>query len=496
VAIRTGFLRRRLKYCLSSRYLLCRFAKGNAIQTTAIVIGGSLAGMCAARVLSEFADAVTLIERDAYPSGLEFRPGIPQARHVHNLLARGLREFESFFPGFEHRMLQSGAVPVETGWDVATLWPNGWSERGHTGLWQLYASRSLIEGTVRELCKGLRNVTFCERTEVTALRVSREAPRHCTGVEVLRRDDGKTHVLDADLVVDASGAHSKAAEWLRQSELEVPEEEIVDGYNGYSSRWFALKHEQAWPPEWWWKVVFLRMATPDHPYIIPFFPIENQRWLLSYIGVNKQYPPRQEDEFAAALAKLASPVIDEMVQRMEPISPIYSSRATRNRWRHYERWRRPLGRFIALADAACSYNPRFGQGMSAAAVTVKIFQDCLTRFGIRDPRLPKLFFSAQAQFQRTPWLFAAADDLRFPVTVGNRSASVRLFNWYRRKAVACPDKRVGRCLSEVTQFVRPMRSLFAPQIISCVVAADLRRRGRTVQQQPSSQGIRSMPPKE
>jgi hypothetical protein len=60
-----------------------------------------LAGMCAARVLSEFVDKVTVIERDAYPSAPEFRPGVPQARHVHNLLARGLREFESFFPGFE-----------------------------------------------------------------------------------------------------------------------------------------------------------------------------------------------------------------------------------------------------------------------------------------------------------------------------------------------------------------------------------------------------------
>src|SRR5262252_558534 len=67
--------------------------------TSALVIGGSLAGMCAARVLSDFVDKVTVIERDGYPSAPEFRSGVPQARHVHNLLARGLREFESFFPG-------------------------------------------------------------------------------------------------------------------------------------------------------------------------------------------------------------------------------------------------------------------------------------------------------------------------------------------------------------------------------------------------------------
>jgi hypothetical protein len=63
--------------------------------------------MCAARVLSDFVDKVTVIERDAYPSAPEFRSGVPQARHVHNLLARGLREFESFFPGFEARCLSA-----------------------------------------------------------------------------------------------------------------------------------------------------------------------------------------------------------------------------------------------------------------------------------------------------------------------------------------------------------------------------------------------------
>src|SRR5262245_33321850 len=182
--------------------------------TSALVIGGSLAGMCAARVLSDIVDRVTIIERDAYPTSLDFRPGVPQARHVHNLLARGLREFDSLFPGFEQRMRERGAVPVETGWDAATLWPHGWSGRGHTGVWQLYASRTLIEGTARELCQTLRNVSFLQRTEVTALRAAGGTQPYCTGVDVVARDDGTPRTLEADLVVDASGAHSRAAEWF------------------------------------------------------------------------------------------------------------------------------------------------------------------------------------------------------------------------------------------------------------------------------------------
>ena len=308
--------------------------------TSALVIGGSLAGMCAARVLSDFVDKVTVIERDAYPSVSEFRPGVPQARHVHNLLARGLREFESFFPGFEGRMRERGAVSVESGWDTATLWPHGWAKRTHSGLLQLYASRPLIESTVLEFSRRLPNVTFLERTEVTALRATGGTQRYCTGVEVRTRDDRQTCTIEADLVVDASGAHSKGGEWLKQLDLAVPEDEVVEGYSGYSSRWFAMASDQAWPSEWWWKVLFLRIATPELPYFIGFFPIENRRWLLSYVGVNKSYPPRGEADFTTALERLATPVVHQMVRCMEPVSPVYSSRATRNRWRHYEREKR------------------------------------------------------------------------------------------------------------------------------------------------------------
>src|SRR5262245_4022575 len=462
--------------------------------TSALVIGGSVAGMCAARVLSDVVDRVTIIERDAYPSAPDFRPGVPQARHVHNLLARGLHEFEGFFPGFERRMRERGAVAVESGWDVATLWPQGWSRRTHTGLWQLYASRALIEATVLELCRGLPNVTFLERTEVTTLHAAGQTRRSCTGVDVLTRDDGKTRTLEADLVVDASGAHSRAAEWLRRLDLEVPEDEVIDGYSGYSSRWFTLGSQHVWPSEWWWKVLFLRLATPEWPYFIAFFPIENHRWLLSYIGVNKAYPPTREDDFTAALARLVSPVVHEMVRRMEPISPVYPSRATRNRWRHYERWRTPLGRFVAMADAACAYNPRFGQGMSAAAVSARLLKDCLATYGIADPRLPGRFFAAQAQFQRTPWLFAAADDLRLPATMGKRSLSVRLFNWYRPKLIACANPQVGMRVGEVTHLIRPLSGLFAPPVVSRVLVAAMRRRIKEIGRRPSSDGLRPMPP--
>jgi 2-polyprenyl-6-methoxyphenol hydroxylase-like FAD-dependent oxidoreductase len=182
-----------------------------------------------------------------------------------------------------------------------------------------------------------------------------------------------------------------------------------------------------------------------------------------------------------------------MVRRMQPVSPIYAGRATRNRWRHYERWRTPLGRFVAIADAACAFNPRFGQGMSAAAVSVRLLQQCLARYGAADPRLPRAFFAAQAHFQRTPWLFSAADDLRLPESEGRRSLSIRLFNWYRPQLVTCPYRQVGAQLGQVTQFLQPLSSLFAPPIVSRVLVASTRRRIRPVPPSPAPSAA-SMPP--
>ena len=53
----------------------------------AAVVGGSLAGMLAARVLSDHFDTVTQLERDRFPETPAARKGLPQGRHAHVLLA-------------------------------------------------------------------------------------------------------------------------------------------------------------------------------------------------------------------------------------------------------------------------------------------------------------------------------------------------------------------------------------------------------------------------
>jgi glycine/D-amino acid oxidase-like deaminating enzyme len=65
----------------------------------AIVIGGSMVGLLAARVLADHFDHVTIVERDRLPEGPAPRKGLPQARHIHQILVQGKLILEQLFPG-------------------------------------------------------------------------------------------------------------------------------------------------------------------------------------------------------------------------------------------------------------------------------------------------------------------------------------------------------------------------------------------------------------
>jgi len=47
----------------------------------AVVVGGSVAGLFAARVLADGFERVTILERDPLPAGPAARDGVPQASH-------------------------------------------------------------------------------------------------------------------------------------------------------------------------------------------------------------------------------------------------------------------------------------------------------------------------------------------------------------------------------------------------------------------------------
>src|SRR5690242_19891348 len=115
----------------------------------AIVMGGSMAGLLAARVLCDHYQEVTLIERDALPSEVQQRRGVPQGRHTHGLLASGRQVLEKLFPGFSDDLVRKGALSGDIVRDSRWFFQGGCLSRVPSGLDGLLASRPAIETAVR-----------------------------------------------------------------------------------------------------------------------------------------------------------------------------------------------------------------------------------------------------------------------------------------------------------------------------------------------------------
>lgn len=79
-----------------------------ADRERAIVLGGSMAGLLAARVLADHFAEVFVIDRDVMGPGSGPRRGTPQARHLHGLLARGHELLEGLFPGLTAELVGRG----------------------------------------------------------------------------------------------------------------------------------------------------------------------------------------------------------------------------------------------------------------------------------------------------------------------------------------------------------------------------------------------------
>jgi 2-polyprenyl-6-methoxyphenol hydroxylase-like FAD-dependent oxidoreductase len=456
----------------------------------ALVIGGSVAGLCAARALSDFFEKVTVLERDAYPKDAADRPGVPHGRLFHWLLRRGLFELEVLFPGFQELMKSRGASQLEMGVNYAVLNPNGWiPPRAGFSRMGLQASRALIDSSIRDLCAKIPNVTIRQRALATGLSIQTAHERRCDSV--LTSDGARTH---ADLVVDATGVSSKAPEWLTAIGVHPPHETIVDAFVGYAGIWMRMRDGVQWPKDWWWTGgAMIAPFPPADPLTILLTKHENDRWLLSVSGQSHNYPPQDFDGLRALAMSARSPVVSRMLELMEPISPVRGYRPAGNRWRHYERWRTPLTNFIAVGDAFCSYNPTNGLGLSAAAVTAQVLRDQLRHLGPAAPSLANAFHQKQADIQRGLWQIAVGNDFRFPGTHGRRNLRISLITRYRDLVSrATGDPIVQKRVQSVLDMTMPLSELWTPLIAWRVLRSefDRVRRKRNIGQPDSSK----MPP--
>jgi flavin-dependent dehydrogenase len=399
---------------------------------------------------------------------------VPQAHHIHLLLARGQHLLEEFFPGLAEELTRAGAPVIRWGKDNRSFIGGRWAPPYRSDITTNVMTRAALEWHIRRRVQQLPGIELVTRSDVDGLLIESSGAR-TTGVRLTSRVDQSAREVQADLVVDASGRNSKAPEWLKALGYPAPEETHVNSFVGYATRWY----ETAKTPNF---VSAIISGDPDRQSYRGggIFAVEGNRWMLTMSGLNKDYPPTDDEGFLEFARGMATPFIYEWLKDANPISPIYGYRYAGSRRRHYESLERHPENFVLSGDAVCSFNPVYGQGMSVAAIGAKVLHQELAAHGIADltgfsAKFQKALFKASDD----AWLMATGEDLRYPGTEGQRPGPIaRLAQQYMLRVLEtlAVDPIVAERFVTVTNLLERPSALLEPGIVWRVARHSLLQR--------------------
>ncbi len=430
-----------------------------------------MAGLLAARTLSDFFENVTIVERDVSPDTAANRRGVPQGRHVHGLLARGAQALDEMLPGFLDELVRDGARPFD-GHDLSELY---YSIGGHTMVRSgtapnlvVYAeSRPFLEHHVKNRVRAIPNVTLLENHDVAGLT---STPDHglVTGVRTVDRHGQVESELQADLVIDATGRGSRTPAWLDEMGYGRPVEDHVVVHVTYTTQWLRMPrgtiHEAG----------CLVGVVPGRPTGMGLLACEDDTWVFTLMGMAGCEPPCDRAEMFDWAEEFAPAHILDALREAEPIGEVARHRFPSSQWRRYDK----MGRFptglLVIGDAICSFNPIYGQGMTVASLEALALRDCLSG-GTGD--LARRFFRAAVKPIRQAWQLSAGGDLALPEIGGEQSWATRFFNGYvdRILTAAEYDTFAVDRFTRVTGLIDPVTRLLRPGMLWRTALAHRRR---------------------
>lgn len=436
----------------------------NRTGERAVVIGASMAGLLAARALADFYGIVTLLERDAFPVSDVPRKGVPQGRHAHGLLARGRNVIEHFFPGWTDEVVAAGGARGDIAADVSWIGHGITIKSAPSDMVGLLAARPVLEGHVRRRLLALPNVRAIENCSVLGLVASADNAS-IKGVSV--RIGHLEQVIDADLVVDASGRGSASPAWLEGLGYARPAEERIEIGIGYTTRVYRRR-----PGDLNGKLaVVVAGSGPNWRNGVVLRQAED-RWIVSVGGFFGDHAADEELLFAAYAGSLPTADIYDIVAHAEPLSDFVSYRYPANLRRRYENLTAFPKGYLVIGDAVCSFNPVYGQGMTVAAQEAALLQQCLQA---GDADLARRFFAAAKDAIDVPWDITVGNDLRHPKVQSPRSAKVRFINWYIGKLhmAAQHDAVLATSFLRVANLEAPPTLLLTPANMWRVIRGNL-----------------------
>ena len=429
-------------------------------MTSAIVVGSSVAGLLTARVLSDLVDEVVVLERERLTDAPSPRGRVPQGRHIHLLLAAGLDRMVAWFPGIDAELERAGAVRVD-GTRAWVYQSGGYRAQGDWGRSALCMTRPLLEHVVRRRVSLLENVIL--RDDVTVDRVEVSKGR-VSGVVV----DGALQATE--LVLDCSGRTSRIAHQLDASGVLAPPVSRVLIDCAYVSGFLPRSADDL-------EGAFL-VSGPSPPTMFrvgAVLPVEGDRWMVTLAGVHGEVPGTRDETILEFARSLSSPAVAQLIERAGPLSAVATYRFPSSQRRHYEKAHRLLPGLVTLGDAACSFNPIYGQGMACAALQAEALGATVRGVGVVSDELPRHFHRRAAKIIDAPWAIAVGADFLHPRTTGPKARGTDQLNRYVVRLVQASHTSLplARAFNLVLNLVEPTRSLARPSVAARVLASAL-----------------------
>jgi len=425
---------------------------------TAIVVGGSIAGLLAARALADAFDEVLVLERCDLAEESTARRGVPQAAHAHGILAGGLAALEDLLPGLTGQLRSSGCPTGDNLRDAAWVFGGRRLALGESGVPGMTLGRPVLESAIRARVRQLPRVRISTGVRCAGLLSTNGK---ITGVRVTR--NGREEPLSADLVVDASGRSSKLSEWLERLGFVAPTVDEVTLETHYVTRVYSrLPRHLAGGMA---LIVVSDAAAPRGGIALA---LDERRWIVSQYSMGAGRPPVDHAGFVEFSKTLAGPQLAEILGDAQPLGEHATMRFPSSIRRYYERLRRFPDGLVVVGDAVASFNPTFGQGITVAAKQAVL----LRQLAARGAKVAGRDFARRAaRIVDVAWVASTARLISYPGAAGRRTLKMRVAQRYLPRVIARAheDPVVAGALLRAMQFLAPPGHLFSWPILSRIL---------------------------
>ncbi|MFP7209596.1 FAD-dependent monooxygenase [Bacillus safensis] len=441
----------------------------------AIVIGGGITGMLAAKVLLTFYHQVLIIEKDELPDSPENRLGTPQAFHPHRMLPLGKQIVERLFPGYTKELLAMGGYNT---WHQTSRFMTKDGELVLTDTEETAVTRrAMLEWVLMQRMLREERVQFLEKHEAIALLFEEETTK-VSGLQVKDRriKPGIINKMSADLVIDTSGRMSKLPKWLKSAGRTLPQTDELIVSLGYSTRYYQI------PPEAPNLEPMVIVGQPNKQIPTGLFERVDHDLvavLLSAAG-GSHYPTTDADQFDVETARLTNPSIAEAITHLIPYTEPKGFRVpacVRNHYEQMEDW--PSG-LLVMGDALCTLDPIHGQGMTKAALEAQTL-DRLLKQAQKNERVSFEKDTLQQMQQASElgwWLCAIADmawdgvELKGETTIPHLTFVQEFLNRYVQYAIVTKQPERLEVYHRMHSFLTEPRDIINLEQLHDMIQAD------------------------